>query len=123
MTCRIITELADDLDGSSEGDVQTVHYAFDGVVYEIDLSREHREELHAALNRYIARSRRVARTRVRTTAMQVPSVAQRVPARRDPEQMAAIRRWAAANGWPVSARGRIPDSVAAAFEEAHQVPA
>jgi hypothetical protein len=43
----------------------------------------------------------------------------RGPARRDKEQIGAIRDWANANGYKVSNRGRIPADVELAYNAAH----
>lgn len=43
------------------------------------------------------------------------------PARRDPEQLKAIRTWARQNGWPdLGERGRIPREAEDAYEAAHR---
>jgi hypothetical protein len=42
----------------------------------------------------------------------------RQPARRDKEQIAAIREWANSHGYKVSNRGRIPGEVEAAYNAA-----
>lgn len=116
MVQRTIIRRLDDIDGSDAD--ETVRFAIDGGVYEVDLNREHADELREALARYQRAGRRVARWRLRESQVTQAQVG-RVAARRDPAQMAAIRSWAAENNWPVSPHGRIPQSVIDAWEEAH----
>ena len=55
MAQQIQTLFIDDIDGGDAAG--TVRFALDGVDYEIDLSSEHTDELHAALGKYIGHAR------------------------------------------------------------------
>ena len=101
--------LVDDLDGG-EAD-ETVAFDLEGKNYEIDLSENHAAKLREVLAPYLRAARRAgssptARGRRTTTAH--PSA--------DRQETAAIREWAAANGFAVSTRGRIPAKVREAYQ-------
>lgn len=119
MSTRTIIQLIDDLDGS-EAD-QTVRFGWDGFQYELDLTDKHADEMMAALEVYIQAARRVGRTnnKTRVTAPKAFVEPPRVPAKRDPAQLKAIRDWAVNKGFQVSPRGRIPADIERAFQEAH----
>lgn len=120
MAHRVTAVLVDDLDGYSTAD-ETVYFALDGVNYEIDLSAEHASNLRECLRpwqehgRVVSRGRR--QRRGRTNGRSRP--ASRSMTRVDRAQAQAIRTWAVDNGLRISARGKIPDAVHRAFEEAH----
>lgn len=117
MATRVETHLVDDLDGQTAD--ETVMFGLDGTIFEIDLTREHAGELRASLGTYAKAARPVAKSRLKTSEIRIPNRAGRSPARRDREQTAAIRAWANAHGYTVGAKGRIPESVANAYETAH----
>lgn len=108
------TVLVDDLDGSQD-DVHTVRFSLDGTDFEIDLTADNEARLRDKLARFVenATPARPSRGRARK-----PGRVSR-PAASDPDSTRAIRAWAAANGYQVSARGRIPKSVQDAFAAAH----
>jgi Lsr2 len=102
--------LVDDLDGGTAD--ESVEFAIDNKHYEMDLSEKHAAQLRDVLAPFIAAARRaggsaVTRTR-RSSAVARPSAAR--------EETAAIREWAAGNGFEVSSRGRIAASVREAYE-------
>lgn len=113
MAKRHIVELIDDLDQTTiEGAGGTHTFSFDGTAYEIDLSEANAEKLRLALEPYIQAGRRAGRP----AAAKAPSTARgRV---RTQDETNAIRDWARANGYKVSDRGRIAESVVAAYNEA-----
>ena len=118
MAQRTVVHLVDDIDGTQITDNQgeTVTFALDGATYEIDVTRDHAQELRNAVQVYIANARRVSGGRGR------PIPAPRSggsSGRRDPEQTKAIKDWAKANGLKVSDRGRIAQRVLDAYEAAH----
>lgn len=49
MAQKTIVQLIDDLDGTSNGDIETVVFGLDGVSYEIDLNDDHAGELRERL--------------------------------------------------------------------------
>ena len=61
MAQQIQTLFIDDIDGGDAAG--TVRFALDGVDYEIDLSSEHSDQLHAALGKYIGHARKVGGSR------------------------------------------------------------
>lgn len=109
MAQRVIVSLEDDLDGTKAD--ETVQYALDGVNYEIDLSTKNSDKLRKSLADWISHSRRVGGRK---------KVGGNQPAKRDPEQTKAIRKWAADAGIEVPSRGRIPEEVIAKWEAAHK---
>lgn len=120
MAHRVTAVLVDDLDGCSAAD-ETVYFALDGVNYEIDLSAEHADRLRECLRpwqehgRVVTRGRRERHGRTNGKSRTAPRSMTRV----DRAHAQAIRTWAAANGLRVSTRGKIPDAIHRAFEEAH----
>lgn len=101
MVCDIPHE--DEVDGT-----ESVSFAFDGSVYEIDLCGVHSKEIRdklAAFADYARKASPVARARrARANA-----------GRRSAE----VREWARRSGYEVSERGRIPSKVIADYEAAH----
>lgn len=111
MARRTTVELIDDVDGGPAA--ETIAFSVGGKAWEIDLNAENADQFRADLEKWQSKARRATSSRTsRTTG-------NRSPARRDPEQTAAIRRWAQENGHQVSDRGRIPADVEKAYEEAH----
>lgn len=108
MAKKMITVLTDDLDGSEAE--ETVTFALDGTSYEIDLSSDNAAKLRNALLPYIAVAQKTG-GRART--------GQRRRAASGGSNATEIRAWAADNGYEVSARGRVPAEVRAAYEAAH----
>lgn len=107
MSTRTTVETIDDLDNSPGA--TTVHYAFEGQHYEIDLSDAHRDELLGALQRYIVNSRRVGigmRKIDRGTTR-----AQRNGARPPDVDLVQLRGWAKTNDVALPSRGRIPRAI------------
>ena len=101
------TEYTDDIDGGrADG---TVRFSYEGTDYEIDLSKANAKTFGKVIAPYITVSRSVKATRTRRSSK--PST------RHD---LSAVRVWAAANGYPVSNRGRIAAPVIAAFEAANR---
>ena len=58
MASKVLTILQDDLDGSDAK--ETVHFAIDGVEYEIDLSDRNANRLRNSLTDFITHGRRVS---------------------------------------------------------------
>ena len=123
MVQKTTVTLVDDLDG---GDAEeSVEFGLEGVAYEIDLSDSHAQALREALADYVAHARRTGGRRTPTrraragngTPASRPSGA--APVTVDREQSKAIREWARSQGLEVSDRGRIPNSVTEAYQQAH----
>ena len=119
MAKRVETVFTDDLgDGTADS---TVSFALDGHPYEIDLSKKNAEKFYAALAPYVENARSVklnGATRRRVSTTRKPS--SNGSTERTPELRTAIRAWAKANpklaGATVGDRGRIPESVYAAYD-------
>src|SRR4051794_5493659 len=107
--------LVDDLDGS-EG-AETITYTINGQDYEIDLSEDNAEKFHDTLEPYIQNSREVRR-QAETARRNKGDGRRRGSSGRD--DIPQIRQWAEANGYEVSARGRIKKEVLDAYDEAHK---
>ena len=109
---RITTvQLIDDIDGKVLEDGVTVRWGLDGKEYEIDTSSSNADAFRKKLDKYINASRRVASSEARRSTA--------LSSHASKEQLQAVREWASANGYTVSARGRIPRNVVTAFEAAH----
>lgn len=105
---------------------EEVGFSHDGDSYLIDLCTPHAEEFHNTIQTMVAwstdRSKAAAPRKARRLAGADSAALARSavqPARRDKEQIGAIRDWANANGYKVSNRGRIPAEVEAAYNTSH----
>lgn len=104
-----ITQLIDDLDGTFiDGIGVTVGFSLEGKNYEIDLAPSNLERLREALAPYVKAGRVVSVGRTRRNGS----------SRNPSSDLRAIRAWANANGHPVGDRGRIPESIRAAYDAA-----
>ena len=97
--------LEDDLEGGPAD--ETVQFGLDGRQYEIDLSTANAEKLREALRPYAAAGRRAQSKSTRTTGARSSSGGN--------AETAKIRAWAKENGYEVSDRGRIHQSVKDAY--------
>src|SRR3954467_9459173 len=98
-----MTKLVDDLDGSTAD--RTVTFGWDGVTFEIDLSKKNIAALDGALKPYVSAGRRVRSGGGR------PRGAGRRGGAAKRSGTPDIREWARANGHVISDRGRIPVAV------------
>ncbi len=97
MATKTTVVLEDDLEGGPAD--ETLRFSFGGTEYEIDLNTKNATALRERLAPYIGHARKAGTRRVwRTAATRQHSV--------------SIRAWAKEQGIEVSARGRIPASVA-----------
>ena len=109
MAQKVQTLFIDDIDGgAAEG---TVRFGLDGTDYEIDLSDEHNDELHKALERYITHGRKVGGAARRSA---------RSGGRRGTSGIdtTAVRTWAREQGIDIKERGRVPADVVAKYQVA-----
>lgn len=139
---KIVTiEYVDDLEGVAvdAGSVDTVDFSYRGQEFSLVLTAKNGAQFDKDIARYInaakkaqTRDARAAREKAnpasrRTVKAKVKAAPQRKssarkivpPASSGPERARAIREWAAANGHSVSQRGRIPSTIAEAFDRAH----
>jgi hypothetical protein len=112
---KVVTLLTDDITGKDipDGEGETLEFAFQGYAYSIDLDAKNAKKFRDAITFYIDRGRRTGRSQV-------------VPLRRTGEsrhgtadvEPAEVRAWAEANGYEVSARGRIKSEIIDAYKAA-----
>ena len=117
MAKRLLVELIDDIDDEpilTGG--EHIEFSVNGQNYEIDLGDDNAREFRRKLDYYIAHSDRVGTRKLAASATASAAESSTV---RHPDQTRAIRTWAQAQGFNVSARGRIPAVVEKAFEAAH----
>ncbi|MEX5265187.1 Lsr2 family protein [Kocuria sp. CPCC 205231] len=108
MAQKVEIHLEDDLDGGPAND--TLTFALDGKDYEIDLSTTNAEKLREALRPFAAAGRKTTRGGARGTRSRASGS--------DPDT-GKIRAWAKDNGYEVSDRGRIHQTVKDAYYAAH----
>lgn len=104
--------LVDDLDGGKAD--ETVTFALDGVSYEIDLSEANAGELRNALATYVQVARKTGGRAAGRRAAR--GTAKAAGAGTDTSE---VRKWAKANGYEVSERGRVPANIKEAYDKAH----
>ncbi len=110
MAKRTISKYFSDLSGHDiDTNSPTVHFAFDGASYEIDLTETEAGELRDALAPYVAVARRAGGTRA----------ARRAASGSDGPSPKDVRAWAVAQGLDVPTRGRIPATITEAYSSAH----
>ena len=97
--------LEDDLEGGPAE--ETVQFGVDGRQYEIDLSTANAEKLREALRPFAAAGRRTQSKSTRATGPRSSTGGN--------HETAKIRAWAKENGYEVSDRGRIHQSVKDAY--------
>ena len=113
MAKTVITQITDDLDGTTGA--ETVSFSYGDRAWEIDLSKRNRAAFEKLLKPYIDAGRKTAGGRGRRSNQ----------ARRGRGgstsglDLAAIRAWAAENGIEVAARGRIAQSIVEQYKAAH----
>jgi hypothetical protein len=102
---------------------ESVSFAYDGYTYGIDLCADHAEEFHDTIQSLVGLATereplggRSRQPRSSKAAVTPPTPGGTGPARRDKEQLQAIRDWANSHGYSVSNRGRIPGEVEAAYQ-------
>ncbi len=111
MARKVLVRLVDDLDGSPSADVAPVTFALDGVTYQIDLNQRNASRLRDSLAAFVANARRTSGRAKRGTAIRAGSGS-------GANDVSAIREWAKEQGYPVSARGRIPANILDAYNSA-----
>lgn len=105
MARREVTQFFDDLDNSplTEEQLTVIRFSVDGKEYLLDVSKENAEKFHAAMDPFIKAAHRPAKKETR------------------PYKPADVRAWAAAHGYEVAARGKIPTSVITAYRDANKI--
>jgi hypothetical protein len=110
---KVVVERIDDIDGTpiKNGKGETIPFSVDGVDYEIDLKLKNAKEFHKTLDYYIEHATRVGGRKRRSTPAVVPPQGR--------QKAKEIREWATAEGYELSARGRIPAQIEEAYNAAH----
>ncbi len=107
---QVIT-FVDDLDKTTQG-AKTHLIALDDDVVDIDLADPNFQTLRDIITPYLEAGRiRPNRTK--------PEAKQPTYEKLSPEQMASIREWCARTGNPIPKRGRMPQKIRDAYNEAH----
>ncbi|GAC52866.1 Lsr2 family protein [Gordonia sp. GONU] len=114
MAKKEIVQVIDDLDGKVLDQYETVRWSLDGKNYEFDTSSKHAQQFRDSLAKYLDISRQTGRVTKRATATTAAA-----GGGRNKETTKAIREWAIREGYELSDRGRIPQSIIEAFEAAH----
>ncbi|MFJ9364865.1 Lsr2 family protein [Nocardia sp. NPDC101769] len=110
MARKVVVELVDDYDGKSTAE-ETVHFAVEGVAYEIDLSKLNAAHMRGTFEQWTQHARKMGRSsKTSTVTKSRPAV--------DREQTQAIRNWARKNGFEVSSRGRVSAEILDAYNKA-----
>jgi Lsr2 len=107
MAQKVTVELQDDLDGGPAA--ETVRFGLDSAEYEIDLSSKNAAAFRRELAPFIGHARKAGRGQHRRPGRGAGR-----------ERSGDIRAWAKDQGIAVSARGRIPASVAEQYHAATQ---
>jgi hypothetical protein len=110
MAQKTVVVLVDDLNGEPAD--TTVRFGLDSDDYELDLTETNARDLREAFARYIPAARKTSGGRRASTTAEKPAKAF------SGFDAAAVRAWAAGNGYTVSARGRIRAEVLEAFRAA-----
>ena len=104
----VVSELLiDDLDGSPAE--RTVRFSWEGVAYELELSKKNAVAFDRVMKPYVSAARRSRSQRGRR-----PS-----GARAGKRDLAPVREWASQNGFEVSTRGRIAQAIIDAYDAAN----
>lgn len=112
MARKTVVELIDDISGKPAQ--ETVTFALDGMVYEIDLSAENADRLRSGLAPFLDKARKAGTPRGQRAAVRTDAVTSRTA--RSREESADIRAWAKQQGIVVNERGRIPAKVIEAYK-------
>ncbi len=114
MAQKYVVQVIDDLDGTelAPDDVDQVHFGLDGTAYVIDLSTTNAATLRTTLARYADAARREQTTTRPTSAPTAKTSRTRT-------DLPQVREWANSNGYTVSDRGRIPNTVLTAYDASH----
>lgn len=106
MAREIITLLRDDIDGAEAS--STVAFGWDGVSYEIDLSKKNSRAFENAVAPYVRAARKASAPGRKAAPRKAAGKASK-------PKLDEIRSWARQNGYKVADRGRIPNAVIEAF--------
>ncbi|WP_275792879.1 histone-like nucleoid-structuring protein Lsr2 [Prescottella equi] len=110
MAQKVVVQLIDDLEGEPiDSGGETISFAVNGVEYSIDLNEKNATEFHRKMDYYIKYATRVGGRKAARPAKRTTNGA----------NTQQIREWANANGYTVSARGRIAADILESYTAAH----
>ena len=118
--------LVDDIDRKTTA-AETMAFTFDGVAYEVDLSKKHASEFRRAVAPYVKVARPATKKRRGTTSKRRKPVPQPKPEAKVSSVTEAraeqhrIREWAREQGIEVPATGRVRRDVREAYAQAQAV--
>jgi hypothetical protein len=115
MARSVVVRVTCDICGADVSEGSETRFSLNTSSFSADLCETDRKSLADALDPYVKVAQRSTGRTARSTPTLTPPG--RKPARRDPEQVDAIRQWARAHGYTVSDRGRIPHEVEAAYNK------
>ncbi|MCK0517390.1 Lsr2 family protein [Williamsia sp. DF01-3] len=117
MARTTIEQITDDFDGSDldPAEVTVAMFTVNGVDYSLDLGANSAEKFNKDMGKWIDKATKIGGRQKRSTSRQAAAVS---APRTDKAQLAAIREWARANGYEVSDRGRIPNAIVDAYNDA-----
>ncbi|MFF5371326.1 Lsr2 family protein [Streptomyces sp. NPDC013187] len=114
MAQKVQVLLLDDLTGGDAD--ETISFGLDGKDYEIDLNEKNAAKLRKALAPFLKAGRK---TGGKSSAGNRGRKAK--PSRSESEPSSEVyRKWAASNGYEVSNRGRVPQSIKDAYAAANK---
>jgi nucleoid-associated protein Lsr2 len=114
MAKTVITQVTDDLDGSSGA--ETISFGYRGTTYEIDLGRKNASAFDKMMKPYLDAARKATVVR---RGRRASSNGRRGSRSRSANELTTIREWARAQGYQVSDRGRISANIMDAYNTAH----
>jgi len=116
---KVVVQLTCDACDDEAGAAESVVLSYEGQDYGFELCANHLNEYQGSMRRWVQLGRPVDTVRAsggaNGRAAARSSILDRRPARRDREQVGAIREWARANGHQVSDHGRIPRTIEDAY--------
>lgn len=117
-----ITRLIDDItkEPVPAGEGESVTFSINGKEYELDLNKKNAAKFHETMKFYTDHAAEVEDEPAAPQVRRRASSAATKSTKRDPEQLAAIREWARANGHKVSDRGRIKAEIEEAYNAAQK---
>ena len=118
MARKIQVILTCDFDDDDTPAVETVTFGYNGGTYAFEACQRHLDEFTAAMDGFVARSRRESgapRPRSASASSASRPRVGRVAADPDGPEPAAVREWARAQGFEVSDRGRTPAEIVQAY--------
>ena len=113
MAKTVITQVTDDLDGSTGA--ETISFGYRGANYEIDLTKRNANAFDKTMKPYLDAARKVTAARGSRRGSTGPGRGSRS---RSATDLAAVREWARTHGYAVSDRGRISANVMEAYNTA-----